>query len=160
MSGPPADPARRIRELLAAIPDPELPALTIGELGILREVRLRGDRVRVVVTPTYSGCPATEAIREDIARAVREQGLQPEVETTFSPAWTTDWLTEEAKAKLLAAGIAPPAGRTGDPAPPAVRCPRCAGGETRTISRFGSTACKALLACRECGEPFDYFKVH
>lgn len=160
MSGPPVDPARRLRELLAAIPDPELPALTIGELGILREVGLREGRARVVVTPTYSGCPATEAIREDIARAVWEQGLEPEVETSFSPAWTTDWLTEEAKAKLRAAGIAPPAGRADDPSPPSAPCPRCASGETKTISRFGSTACQALLACRECGEPFHYFKIH
>lgn len=160
MSGPPADPVRRLRETLAAIPDPELPALTIGELGILREVGLREGRARVVVTPTYSGCPAMEAIREDIVRAVREQGLEPEVETSFSPAWTTDWLTEEAKAKLRAVGIAPPAGRADDPSPPPAPCPRCASGETRMISRFGSTACKALLACRECGEPFHYFKVH
>ena len=159
-SGFGAGVARRVREALAAIPDPELPVITIGELGILRDVQMRGGRVRVVITPTYSGCPAMEAIREDIERTVRAEGLEAEVETSYSPAWTTDWLTGEAKAKLRACGIAPPAARADHPSPPPVRCPRCSAAGARTVSRFGSTACQALLACRECGEPFPYFKTH
>lgn len=151
---------RRVREVLEAIPDPELPFLTIGELGILREVEVRGGGVRAVVTPTYSGCPAADVIRDEIERAVRAEGLEPQVETVYSPAWTTDWLTGEAKAKLEAHGIAPPAGRADDPAPPPPRCPRCRAAGARMISRFGSTPCQALSACGECGEPFQYFKVH
>lgn len=155
-----AGDARRVREALAAIPDPELPVITIGELGILRDVYVRGDRVRVVITPTYSGCPAMEVIREDIERAARAEGLQATVETSYSPPWTTDWMTGEAKAKLLAHGIAPPAARADDPSPPPALCPCCSAAGARTISRFGSTACQALLACGECGEPFHYFKIH
>jgi ring-1,2-phenylacetyl-CoA epoxidase subunit PaaD len=157
----------------AAVPDPEVPVLTIGDLGVLRDVTVDADgRVHVTVTPTYSGCPAMDAIRTDVVQALSDAGFAgAEVHTVLSPAWTTDWMSDEGKRKLLAYGIAPPA--TQRPAPPAigsatetgpvpvslsVRCPQCGSGDTRELSRFGSTACKALWSCRTCLEPFDHFK--
>ena len=156
----------------AGVPDPEVPVLTIGDLGVLRDVTVDPDgRVHVTVTPTYSGCPAMDAIRTDVVTALTDAGFaDAEVRTVLSPAWTTDWMSDEGKRKLLAYGVAPPTQR---PAPPAigspastgpvlvklsVRCPRCGSGDTRELSRFGSTACKALWSCRTCLEPFDHFK--
>lgn len=146
----------RARAALADVTDPEIPVLTIDDLGIVRDVRTDGDTVRVTITPTYSGCPAMETIRSDIVSALRVAGFDHvDVETVYSPAWTTDWMSEEGKQKLDAYGIAPPPATdaTGDP----VLCPRCRS-ESRTISEFGSTACKALMVCVSCGEPFDLFK--
>lgn len=142
--------------------------LTIEDLGVLREVRVTDDGgVEVSITPTYSGCPAIEAIRADVERVLADHGFEEvSVRTVLAPAWTTDWMSEEGRRKLAAFGIAPPVrvappGQDG-PAGPVpvelVRCPRCGSSDTRLISRFGSTACKALRSCRSCLEPFDHFK--
>jgi ring-1,2-phenylacetyl-CoA epoxidase subunit PaaD len=148
----------------AQVLDPELPVLTIEELGILRDVTEDDQRrVHVQITPTYSGCPAMETIRADLIEALTQAGyLRVCVEFVLSPAWTTDWMSAEARAKLAAYGIAPPGAAT----PPAglvalrlsVRCPQCGSLDTRESSRFGSTACKSLWVCRSCREPFDHFK--
>ncbi len=155
----------RAWEVLRQILDPELPVVSVCELGIVREVHAAPDGVRVVVTPTYSGCPATEMIEIAIRQALQEAGaLSVTVETRLSPAWTSDWVSSEARAKLRAHGIAPPAsvanGRV-QPlrfVPPAPPCPRCGERDTTRISEFGSTACKALYRCERCLEPFEYFK--
>lgn len=156
-------------ETAAAVRDPEVPVLTIEDLGVLRAVQVDGARVTVTITPTYSGCPAVAAIRDDVVLALTGAGYdEVEVRLTLSPAWTTDWMSEAGKRKLLAYGIAPPDGdgpalrRRSGPLPVrlAVRCPQCGSLETREVSRFGSTSCKALYECRSCLEPFDHFKVH
>lgn len=147
----------RARAALSHVTDPEIPVLTIDDLGILREVETDGDRVTVTITPTYSGCPAMDVIRDDIRLALQAAGFEEvDIRTVFSPAWTTDWMSEAGRRKLAEFGIAPPHPATGS-SRPAVLCVRCRG-EARTISEFGSTACKALMVCTECGEPFDYFK--
>jgi ring-1,2-phenylacetyl-CoA epoxidase subunit PaaD len=151
-------------EVAAAVPDPEVPVLTIGDLGVLRDVTVDADgHVQVTVTPTYSGCPAMDAIRTDVVTALTDAGFaHAHVNTVLSPAWTTDWMSDEGKRKLLAYGIAPPTRRTARSGPVlvnlSVRCPRCGSGDTRELSRFGSTACKALWSCIACLEPFDHFK--
>jgi ring-1,2-phenylacetyl-CoA epoxidase subunit PaaD len=144
------------RAAAESVPDPELPAVTIADLGILRDVALRADgRAEVTITPTYSGCPAMVVITLDIARAMAAAGFPDAVvRTVLAPAWTTDWLTPAAHRKLAEAGIAPP--RRG--LPPA--CPRCGSTSTETISAFGATACKALHRCLSCREPFEAFKCH
>ncbi len=152
-------------EVLQQVPDPELPAVSVCELGIVREVRAGPDGVKVVVTPTYSGCPATEMIESAIRDALEGAGAPSvTVETRLSPAWTSDWITTEARAKLKAYGIAPPQPAANGytqplrffaPAPP---CPRCHARTTTRLSEFGSTACKALYRCETCREPFEYFK--
>ncbi|WP_213451482.1 1,2-phenylacetyl-CoA epoxidase subunit PaaD [Rhizomonospora bruguierae] len=149
-------------EAAARVVDPEIRALTIEELGILREVSEDGGRVTVTITPTYSGCPAMDAIRADIERALHAAGYpQVRVTTRYGAPWSTDWITPAGRAKLAAAGMAPPgpAGARG-PVPVAltVRCPRCGSAETEQLSRFGSTACKALWRCRSCVEPFEHVK--
>jgi ring-1,2-phenylacetyl-CoA epoxidase subunit PaaD len=147
----------RAEEAVASVVDPEIPVLTIADIGILREVAVEGDTVVVTITPTYSGCPAMDAITDDVRRVLAAAGIDDaEVRTVFSPAWTTDWMTDDAKRRLEEFGIAPPARLDRTPAP--VLCPRCNSGSTSTISEFGSTACKALMVCDECGEPFDRFK--
>jgi ring-1,2-phenylacetyl-CoA epoxidase subunit PaaD len=143
------------------VEDPELPHVTIGDLGIVRDVRVDGGTATVVLTPTYTGCPATEQIRDDVANAVRRSGFDPVIEIALSPAWTTDWITDRGRARLTAAGIAPPvrdaAGASRAVAlPPA--CPRCTSVQTRLVSQFGSTACKAMYTCAACLEPFEAFK--
>ncbi|MGO2003205.1 1,2-phenylacetyl-CoA epoxidase subunit PaaD [Arthrobacter rhombi] len=153
-----------LRAIAAQVCDPEIPVLTIEDLGILRDVQLDEDGgVRVVITPTYSGCPAMDAIREDLQTAFHAEGYgDVTVDLVLSPAWTTDWMSESGKAKLEEYGIAPPTG-TGHRGPVtlgmAVKCPLCHSLNTKELSRFGSTSCKALYQCRECLEPFDYFKV-
>jgi ring-1,2-phenylacetyl-CoA epoxidase subunit PaaD len=160
-----SDAAQRAWELAAAVPDPEVPVLTIEDLGVLRDVTVVGDRAEVTITPTYSGCPAMDAIRDDLVLTLSAAGFYPvDVRLTLAPAWTTDWMTEAGKRKLAEYGIAPPTGRAAvrGPLPVrlAVRCPRCGSLDTREASRFGSTSCKALYECRACLEPFDHFKVH
>ncbi|MFI5835139.1 1,2-phenylacetyl-CoA epoxidase subunit PaaD [Micromonospora sp. NPDC051300] len=152
------------RTAVAAVVDPEIRVITIDELGILRAVEREPDTGRVVVTitPTYTGCPAMDVIRADIRRALAAAGHpDAEVRTVYHPAWSTDWISDTGRAKLAAAGIAPPAPRGDDTVVPltlAVRCPRCGSPETTQVSRFGSTACKALWRCRSCSEPFDHLK--
>ncbi|MFG1718255.1 1,2-phenylacetyl-CoA epoxidase subunit PaaD [Micromonospora chalcea] len=152
------------RDAAAAVVDPEIRVITIDELGILRAVDEEPGTGRVVVTitPTYTGCPAMDVIRDDIRRALTVAGHpDAEVRTVYHPAWSTDWISDAGRAKLAAAGIAPPAPRGDDTVVPltlAVRCPRCGSPETTQISRFGSTACKALWRCRSCSEPFDHLK--
>jgi ring-1,2-phenylacetyl-CoA epoxidase subunit PaaD len=153
--------------VLSALPDPEVPAISLVELGIVRGVILRDDGgVQVVLTPTYSGCPATEAIERSVRDALDEAGLGPaDIVLQRAPAWTTDWISDEGRAKLRAYGIAPP-GRCGEAtaqpirfhAAPAVDCPRCGSSRTQRLSAFGSTACKSLYRCLACAEPFEQFK--
>lgn len=149
-----------LRALVAGVPDPELPVVTIGDLGVLRDVRVdAAGHVVVEITPTYSGCPAMEAIRDDVLARLGRHGYDDaEVRLVLSPAWTTDWITARGRAALREFGIAPPG-----PAGPvaltlSVRCPRCGSPDTREVSRFGSTACKSLWTCRTCLEPFDHVK--
>ncbi len=146
-------------KIAADVLDPELPVVTIADLGILRDVTEDDQgRVHVQITPTYSGCPAMETIREDLVEALTTAGYQRvDVEFVLAPAWTTDWMTDEAKDKLAAYGVAPPG-----PVALAlsVRCPQCGSLDTRESSRFGSTACKSLWVCGSCREPFDHFKAH
>jgi ring-1,2-phenylacetyl-CoA epoxidase subunit PaaD len=150
------------RTAAAAVLDPEVPVLTIADLGVLRDVELREDGTAVVtITPTYSGCPAMDVIRRDVEDAVRSAGFAAvEVRTVLSPAWTTDWMSDEGRRALASYGIAPPSHRRGGPVAVAlsVRCPQCGSPRTRETSRFGSTACKSLWVCEECREPFDHFK--
>jgi len=151
-------------DVAASVVDPEVPVLTIADLGVLRAVDVDAQgTVVVTITPTYSGCPAMEVIRSDVERALRDAGVADvRVETVLSPAWTTDWMTDEGKAKLRDYGIAPPSPRHHAGGPVAitlsVRCPQCDSPRTREVSRFGSTACKSLWVCEECREPFDHFK--
>ena len=152
------------RAAVERVCDPEIPTLTIADLGVLRDVRNDDGCAVVVITPTYSGCPAMDTIADDIRTALNEAGIgEHRIETVLSPAWTTDWLSEQGREKLLAQGIAPPVGRAQGKrallgAGEAVTCPRCGGRDTQVISEFGSTACKALYRCQSCLEPFDYFK--
>ncbi|MCH6469153.1 1,2-phenylacetyl-CoA epoxidase subunit PaaD [Sinomonas terrae] len=150
--------------LAATVNDPEIPVLSIRDLGILRDGRLEPDgAVHLTITPTYSGCPAMDAIRDDLQRVFRDAGYEKvSVDLVLSPAWTTDWMTDEGKAKLAEYGIAPPTGKAHMGRIKlglAVKCPRCHSLNTRELSRFGSTSCKALYVCQDCREPFDYFKV-
>ncbi|WP_184825480.1 1,2-phenylacetyl-CoA epoxidase subunit PaaD [Jiangella mangrovi] len=152
-----------VREVVAAVQDPELPVVTIEQLGILRDVRVDdGGHVTVDITPTYSGCPAMDAIRADIESALAEYGIHSvDVLTVLAPAWTTDWITPDGRAALQDHGIAPPgpaAHGTVTALTLSVRCPHCGSPDTRELSRFGSTACKALWVCRSCQEPFDHMK--
>ena len=148
---------RDVWSVLERVVDPEIPLLTIADIGILRDVEVTdAGSVVVTITPTYSGCPAMDVIRADILEALRDAGFEHgEVRTVFSPAWTTDWMSEAAGAKLAEFGIAPP-GAVTEPSP--VLCPRCSASAVHTVSEFGSTACKALMVCDDCGEPFDHFK--
>jgi ring-1,2-phenylacetyl-CoA epoxidase subunit PaaD len=151
-----------VRAAVAAVPDPEIPVVTIDDLGILRNVTVTEDgRVEVTLTPTYSGCPAVEAIQGDVERVLAQQGFaDAAVRTVLAPAWTTDWISDEGRRKLAAFGIAPPGrcGAAGVTTIELVRCPQCGSADTRLLSRFGSTACKALRVCNRCQEPFDHFK--
>jgi ring-1,2-phenylacetyl-CoA epoxidase subunit PaaD len=153
------------RTCVAAVLDPELPMITIEDLGILRDVRVEDHVVHVTITPTYAGCPAMDAIRSDIEAAVADglPGRPVVVHTVLAPAWSTDDLTDDGRRKLAEAGIAPPgesASTTGVALTLTVRCPQCGSPDTRELSRFGSTACKALWVCNACAEPFDSFKRH
>ncbi len=162
--GPRTPAEAKVWTLLEDVTDPEIPVLTVADLGVLREVRTEGEGVEVVITPTYSGCPAMNTIESDIRCRLEDAGyLEVKVTTVLAPAWTTDWLSEAGRAKLAAFGIAPPAEASGSKRAlfgdePVVACPHCGSSETECVSQFGSTACKAHYRCRSCLEPFDYFK--
>jgi len=155
-----------IWSILKEIPDPEIPVISITDLGIARDVLIDGDKVIVKITPTYSGCPAMDSIRNEILEKLRHAGINDvEVEMVYFPAWTTDWLNDEARERLREYGIAPPEKSSMDKLsltgrPKKIPCPRCGSEQTVLISHFGSTACKALYKCEKCLEPFDYFKCH
>jgi len=160
-------PVRALREVLAQVMDPEIPVLTIEDLGVLRDVQLEGERVVVTITPTYSGCPAMDEIRADVRAALRAAGHDDvDVRTVLSPAWTTDWMTEAGRQALREAGIAPPGPRDAGPVlvplgrRHVVACPQCGSADTEELTRFGSTSCKAMWRCRVCREPFDHFRAH
>lgn len=148
----------------ATVVDPEIPVLTIADLGVLRDVVVHDDGVEVAITPTYSGCPAMNMIALEVELALARAGIAGvKVRTVLSPAWTTDWMTDEGRRKLKDYGIAPPAKRAGRRAlfgADQVACPQCGSRDTELLSEFGSTSCKALWRCRSCREPFDYFKCH
>lgn len=144
----------QIWEWLDAVPDPEIPVISVVDLGIVRDVAWEGDTLAVTVTPTYSGCPATAVIAMDIETALRDRGIgSVTLSTRISPAWTTDWLSEKGREKLEEFGIAPP-----HPAGGPEKCPRCGSKAVEKVSQFGSTPCKAHWRCTDCLEPFDYFK--
>ena len=152
-----------LRRIAGSVPDPELPVLTLEELGVLRDVRMPAPgRVEVELTPTYTGCPAIEAMSSDIERVLHEHGIPDvAVRTVLSPAWSTDAISAEGRRKLEEHGVAPPRpGGSGGPVPVglSVRCPNCGSTDTELLSRFSSTACKALRRCVSCREPFDHFK--
>ena len=158
---------QKIWSILETVTDPEIPVLTVTDLGIIRDVKLNEDEVDVIITPTYTGCPAMDMITMNIRLALLEQGYNKiKITSVLSPAWTTDWMSEAGKKKLKAYGIAPP-----NPKQvvcdtklfaeqEAIQCPHCDSYHIKLISQFGSTACKALYQCEDCKEPFDYFKCH
>ena len=155
-----------IWHLLEEVKDPEVPVLSIVDLGIVRAVSTEGDQINITITPTYSGCPAMDVINMDIRLKLLEKGYRKfHIQQSLSPAWTTEWMSEEGKRKLKAYGIAPPNDKqqfcnTEMFAEEAVQCPRCGSYHTRLVSQFGSTACKAMYQCQDCKEAFDYFKCH
>jgi ring-1,2-phenylacetyl-CoA epoxidase subunit PaaD len=148
----------------AGVVDPEIPVLTIADLGVLRDVAVTDGQVEVAITPTYSGCPAMNMIALEIELALAREGIhEAKIRTVLSPAWTTDWMSEDGRRKLREYGIAPPQAGSGRRAmfgEQQVTCPQCGSGDTEVLSEFGSTSCKALWRCRSCREPFDYFKCH
>ena len=159
----------RAQGVVAGVVDPEMPMLTLDDLGVVRSVDVDGDVVTVTITPTYSGCPAIEEMRQDLRAALTSAGYtRVEVRTVFSPAWSTDWISDDGRRKLAEAGIAPPgraAAETVGPIPltltppsSAVRCPNCGAPATEELSRFGPTACTALRRCPSCREPFEHMK--
>jgi len=156
--------ALTVWEIAATVLDPEVPVLTIEDLGVLRSADVVDGVATVTITPTYSGCPAMDAIRDNVARALAAEGyLDARVDLVLSPAWTTDWMSDEGKRKLVEYGIAAPTGKAAHSGPirlqMSVKCPQCGSLNTRELARFGSTSCKALYVCQACQEPFDYFKV-
>jgi ring-1,2-phenylacetyl-CoA epoxidase subunit PaaD len=149
----------QIWKLLEEVCDPEVPVLSILDLGIVRDIKITGDAIEVFITPTYSGCPAMDAISVDIKMKLLEHGFKNiKVTHVLSPAWTTDWMSEAGKQKLKDYGIAPP--RLSNDKNVIVECTQCHSTNTKLLSQFGSTACKALYQCQDCKEPFDYFKCH
>lgn len=159
-----SETVEQVRAALADVMDPEIPVISVVDLGIVREVRAGGCGVEVVITPTYTGCPATAVIEQAIRARLDEAGFaDARLTTALSPPWTTDWISAAGREKLRAYGIAPPAARAGRRALFAseeVACPRCGSRDTEKISEFGSTPCKAHWRCRSCREPFDHFKCH
>jgi ring-1,2-phenylacetyl-CoA epoxidase subunit PaaD len=155
---------QRAWDAAAKVVDPEIPVLTIADLGVLRGVSVTDGRVEVAITPTYSGCPAMNMIALEIEIALEREGISNlTVQTVLSPAWTTDWMSEDGRRKLREYGIAPPQAGSGRRAlfgVEQVACPQCGSRDTEVLSEFGSTSCKALWRCRACREPFDYFKCH
>jgi len=151
---------------LEGVPDPEIPVISIVDLGVVRDIRQGEHGIDVDLSPTYTGCPAMDMMAEDVQKSLAEKtGQQVKVHLVIDPPWTTDWLSESTKDKLRAYGIAPPVGSTNNKrelfGPPAqVSCPKCQSPQTELVSAFGSTACKSLYRCLDCREPFDYFKCH
>lgn len=151
-------------QLLEEVKDPEIPVLSVVDLGVIREIKDETDHLHVVITPTYSGCPAMEVIEREVKEALENGGFEKvRIETSIHPAWTTDWMSESGKRKLLEYGISPPESTTADKSvltgqPKEVICPNCRSYNTRLQSQFGSTPCKSLYVCNECLEPFDHFK--
>ena len=140
-----------IWRILETIPDPEIPPISIVDLGIIRDVQYDDDTIIITITPTYSGCPAMSFIKEEIIYNMESQGvINYQINTSLAPPWTTDWMSDAVKEKLMEAGIAPPSSE--------VICPQCDSEEVKVVSDFGSTACKALYKCKKCNEPFNYFK--
>lgn len=168
MSGVATVSSGEVLTWLDAVPDPEIPVLSVVDLGLIREVAWDDATCVITITPTYSGCPAMREIAEDIRRTLAEHGVSDvRIQTRLAPAWTTDWMTERGRAALKGYGIAAPAERAIDlsgisrrHAAPVVACPHCGSSETQLVSQFGSTSCKALYRCLTCREPFDYFKAH
>jgi ring-1,2-phenylacetyl-CoA epoxidase subunit PaaD len=159
-----ADLRRRAWDAAARVVDPEIPVLTIADLGVLREVKVSDGHVEVAITPTYSGCPAMNMIALEIEIALEREGFaKPKIRTVLSPAWTTDWMSDDGRRKLKDYGIAPPQAASSRRAlfgVQEVACPQCGSDNTELLSEFGSTSCKALWRCKACREPFDYFKCH
>jgi ring-1,2-phenylacetyl-CoA epoxidase subunit PaaD len=159
-----ADLRERAWNAAARIVDPEIPVLTIADLGVLREVTVRDGDVEIAITPTYSGCPAMNVIALEIELALEREGFRkPKIRTVLSPAWTTDWMSEDGRRKLKQYGIAPPTAASSRRVlfgVEEVACPQCGSDNTELLSEFGSTSCKALWRCNNCREPFDYFKCH
>ncbi len=152
-----------IKSILRSVSDPEIPVLSIMDMGVVREVEANGQQVHVKITPTYSGCPAMDMIASEIKNTLNEGGYEAEVELVLSPAWTTDWITENGRRELEKYGIAAPVDESADKLAlmgrsNIVKCPQCGSTNTNMVSQFGSTACKALFKCNDCLEPFDYFK--
>ena len=142
---------KHIWELLDTVPDPEIPVISVVELGVIRDVKLENDSFKISITPTYSGCPAVKTFIDDIKTCLTEKGINNfELKIVYAPAWSTNWMTDETKEKLRKFGIAPPSN--------IVICPQCNSENTTLISEFGSTACKSLFKCIDCLEPFDFFK--
>ncbi|RMG79124.1 MAG: phenylacetate-CoA oxygenase subunit PaaJ [Bacteroidetes bacterium] len=158
------DVIKQVYTILENVKDPEIPVLSLKDLGVIRHIKEENGKIIVEITPTYSGCPAMHQMEQDILAELRKNGFnQVEVKTLLSPSWTTEWITEEGKRKLREYGIAPPNTLTADKnsilgKEKTVKCPRCGSSNTQMISQFGSTACKALFKCNDCLEPFDYFK--
>lgn len=158
-----AEQHKEILDFLYEVSDPEIPVLSIMDMGIVREVEVDGKQVKVTITPTYSGCPAMDVIGDDIVRALKKQGYETKIKLVLAPAWTTDWITEEGRRKLEEYGIAAPLEASADKKAlmgekKMVTCTNCGSKNTVMVSQFGSTACKALFKCEDCLEPFDYFK--
>lgn len=155
-----------VYDIAATVADPELPVVTIADLGILRDAHGDGETAKVTITPTYSGCPALETIRADIARALKGAGYTTvDIETVYAPAWTTDWISQAGREKLAASGIAPPVRRPPKRSlpllmAPAPACPHCRSTRVAELSRFGPTACMSLWRCEDCREPFEHVKTH
>ena len=159
-----ADLQKRAWDVAAQVVDPEIPVLTIADLGVLRDVAVIDGHVEVAITPTYSGCPAMNMIKLEIELALEREGIRhSKVRTVLSPAWTTDWMSDDGRRKLREYGIAPPQPASSRRALFGVQlvvCPQCGSADTELLSEFGSTSCKALWRCKRCREPFDYFKCH
>jgi ring-1,2-phenylacetyl-CoA epoxidase subunit PaaD len=154
------DLEKKIQKVLEGVYDPEVPVLTITDLGIVRNVKVNGSEIEVIITPTYTGCPAMDMIAMNIKLALIENGYKNiKITSVLSPVWTTDWMSEDGKRKLKEYGIAPPNKKFVIPVD-GVECPQCNSVHTKLISEFGSTACKSLYKCDDCKEPFDYFKCH
>jgi ring-1,2-phenylacetyl-CoA epoxidase subunit PaaD len=151
-----------VLSLLDEVCDPEIPVLSLADLGVLRDVEFRDNEWQITITPTYSGCPAMKTMEDDILQKLKDHGIKGNVHLVLSPAWTTDWLSESGREKLKEFGIAPPEDEVDKSvlfaAPTVVPCPKCGSRETKMVSQFGSTACKAHYQCRSCLEPYDYFK--
>jgi len=154
---------QQIFDILGTVSDPEIPVLSIMEMGVVRAFKLENEVVEVTITPTYSGCPAMDVIGDDIKKALKDAGYESKVNLVLSPAWTTDWITPEGRKALEQYGIAAPLEADADKDAllgnkKLVKCPQCGSLQTKLISQFGSTACKAFFQCEDCHEPFDYFK--